>query len=62
MTKFVIVLSDGSTQEFEDGARYTVTDGGVLTVRFGETKVTYGPASWQRIMETADPDSTSHGF
>jgi len=62
MTKFQIVLADGSTNDWEDAARYTVTDGGVLTVRSGETKVTYGPASWQRIVETADPQSTSHGF
>ncbi len=51
MTKFQIVLSDGSTDDWDGGARYTVTDGGVLIVRSGETKVTYGPgfgsASWR---------------
>ena len=62
MTKFQIVLSDGSIDDWEGGARYTVTDGGVLIVRSGETKVTYGPGFWQRIVEAADPESTAHGF
>lgn len=41
MTKFQVVLADGSSNDWEDGTRYPVTDGGVLTVRSGETKVIY---------------------
>jgi hypothetical protein len=59
---FIVEFSSGEKTEFDDRARYTLDDSGVLHITTPDERLVFAPHTWAKLVEKHDPRQPSTRF